>query len=143
MTPTPSQTIGPFFGFALPFEDDSVCAADGVRIEGQVLDGAGEVVPDALLEVTADDQFGRCRTDVEGAFHFVAREPGAGFISVAIFARGLLRQLNTRIYFPGREGEVPPEVDPARGHTLVAVREGAVLRFDVRLQGTDETVFFA
>ncbi|HEV2476788.1 MAG TPA: protocatechuate 3,4-dioxygenase subunit alpha [Candidatus Dormibacteraeota bacterium] len=142
MTPTPSQTVGPFFGFALPFEDGSVCAADGVRIEGQVLDGDGEAVPDAMLEVSADDQFGRCRTDEEGAFHFVAREPRAGFLSVAIFARGLLRHLNTRIYFPGREGEVPPEVDPARHHTLIARREGAVLRFDVRLQGTDETVFF-
>ena len=142
MTPTPSQTVGPFFGFALPFEDDYVCADDGVRIEGQVLDGAGEPVPDALLEVSGDDQFGRCRTDEEGAFHFVAREPSAGFLSVAIFARGLLRQLNTRIYFPGREGEVPPEVDPARSHTLVAWGEGDLLRFDVRMQGSDETVFF-
>ena len=142
MAPTPSQTVGPFFGFALPFEDDAVSAADGVRIEGQVLDGAGEAVPDALLEVSGDDQFGRCRTDEEGAFHFVVREPRLGFLSVAIFARGLLRQLNTRIYFPGREGEVPPEVDTARRHTLLALREGDVLRFDVRMQGSDETVFF-
>ena len=143
MTPTPSQTVGPFFGFALPFEDDYVCAADGVRIEGQVLDGAGEPVPDALLEVSAEDQFGRCRTDMEGAFHFVVREPRAGFLSVAIFARGLLRQLNTRIYFPGREDGMSPEVDRARRHTLVAWHEADVLRFDIRLQGSDETVFFA
>jgi len=142
VSPTPSQTVGPFFGFALPFEDDSICAADGVRIEGQVLDGAGEPVPDALLEVSAEDQFGRCRTDAEGAFHFVVREPRAGFLSVAVFARGLLRQLNTRIYFPGREGELPPEVDPARRQTLLALRERDLLRFDIRLQGGDETVFF-
>jgi protocatechuate 3,4-dioxygenase, alpha subunit len=142
VSPTPSQTVGPFFGFALPFEDDFICAADGVRIEGQVLDGAGEPVPDALLEVSADDQFGRCRTDAEGAFHFVVCEPRAGFLSVAVFARGLLRQLNTRIYFPGREGELPPEVDPARCHTLLASRERDLLRFDIRLQGGDETVFF-
>lgn len=142
MTPTPSQTVGPFFGFALPFEDDSISAAGGVRIEGQVLDGAGEAVPDALVEVSGDDQFGRCRTDPEGAFHFVAREPRGGFLSVAIFARGLLRQLNTRVYFPGHEGEVPPGVDRARLRTLIALREGEVLRFDIRLQGGDETVFF-
>jgi protocatechuate 3,4-dioxygenase, alpha subunit len=142
VTPTPSQTVGPFFGFALPFEGDSICAVDGVRVEGQVLDGAEEPVADALLEVSADDQFGRCRTDSEGAFHFVVREPRAGFLSVAIFARGLLRQLNTRIYFPGREGVLPPEVDPARRRTLVALREAEVLRFDIRLQGSDETVFF-
>jgi protocatechuate 3,4-dioxygenase, alpha subunit len=143
VTPTPSQTVGPFFGFALAFEDDYICVADGIRIEGQVLDGAGEPVPDALLEISAEDQFGRCRTDGEGAFHFLAREPRAGFVSLAIFARGLLRQLNTRIYFPGRADEVPPEVDRARRNTLVASREADVLRFDIRLQGRDETVFFA
>lgn len=143
MIPTPSQTVGPFFGFALPFEDDYVCSEDGFRIEGQVFDGAGEPVPDALLEVSGEDQFGRCRTDIEGAFHFVAREPGDGFLSVMVFARGLLRQLNTRMYFPGREAEMPPEVDPARRHTLVATRAAGVLRFDIRLQGSDETVFFA
>jgi protocatechuate 3,4-dioxygenase, alpha subunit len=142
VTPTPSQTVGPFFGFALPFEDDYLCSADGVRLEGQVLDGVGEPVADALLEVSDDEQFGRCRTDAEGAFHFVVREPRAGFLSVAIFARGLLRQLNTRIYFPGREDEMPAEVDPSRRHTLVALREAELLRFDIRLQGSDETVFF-
>lgn len=143
MGPTPSQTVGPFFGFALPFEEDYLCAADGIRIEGQVLDGAGEPVADGLLEVSADDQFGRCRTDAEGAFHFVAREPRSGFLSVAVFARGLLRHLNTRIYLPGHEGEVPLDIDPARRHTLVASGEGGLLRFDIRLQGSDETVFFA
>ena len=142
MIPTPSQTAGPFFGFALPFEGDSVCGMDGVRIEGRVLDSAGEPVTDALLEVSDEDQFGRCRSDAEGAFQFVVREPRTGFLSVTVFARGLLRQLNTRIYFPGREGEVPPEVEPERRRTLVATREGGLLRFDVRLQGTGETVFF-
>jgi protocatechuate 3,4-dioxygenase alpha subunit len=142
MLPTPSQTVGPFFGFALPFEDDAVCAPDGVRIEGQVFDGAGEPVADALLEISAGEQFGRCRTDPEGVFHFVAREPESGFFSLAVFARGLLRHLNTRIYLPGREKEVPAAVERSRRHTLVAKSDGEVLRFDVRLQGNDETVFF-
>ena len=142
MIPTPSQTVGPFFGFALRFEGDSSCVADGVRVEGQVLDGAGEPVPDALLEVSDDEQFGRCRTDPEGAFHFVVREPGAGFLSLTIFARGLLRQLSTRVYFPGHEDSVPPEVEAGRRHTLIAARDGNVIRFDVRLQGDGETVFF-
>lgn len=143
MVPTPSQTVGPFFGFALPFEDDATCAPGGVRIEGQVLDGAGQPVTDALLELSAGEQFGRCRTDPEGAFHFVAREPEEGFFSLTIFARGLLRQLSTRIYLPGREEAMPAVVEGSRRHTLVAKREGEVLRFDVRLQGDDETVFFA
>ncbi|TMC80733.1 MAG: protocatechuate 3,4-dioxygenase subunit alpha [Chloroflexi bacterium] len=142
MIPTPSQTVGPFFGFALPFENDAMSEPDGIRIEGQVLDGASEPVPDALLEVSQEDQFGRCRTDEEGAFHFLVRKPAAGYFDVTLFARGLLRHLNTRIYFPGEADAVLSSIDPERRHTLVARRDGNVLRFEVRLQGTDETVFF-
>ena len=135
-SPTPSQTAGPFFGVGL----GPVDAGGSLRVEGQVLDGAGEPVRDALLEVSQGELFGRCRTDEEGAFHFLVVE--APFLNVTVFARGLLRHLNTRIYFPGHEDEVPAGVEPARRHTLVATREGDVLRFDVRLQGEDETVFF-
>lgn len=135
--PTPSQTVGPFFGVGLAPVD----AAGAIRLEGQVLDGAGEPVPDAVLEVSRNGQFGRCRTDDEGSFHFQVGE--TDFLNATVFARGLLRHLNTRIYFPGHEDEVPAEVDPLRRHTLVAHRDGDVLRFDVRLQGEDETVFFS
>jgi protocatechuate 3,4-dioxygenase alpha subunit len=141
-TCTPSQTVGPFFGFALPFDGDATCAEDGLRIEGQVLDGAGAPVPDALLELTDDAQFGRCRTDAEGAFHFLVAEPASGFLTLTVFARGLLRQLNTRVYLPHAEDDVLASVDAERRHTLVARRNGATLRFDVHLQGDDETVFF-
>jgi protocatechuate 3,4-dioxygenase alpha subunit len=143
MKPTPSQTVGPFFGFALPFPGDAIATPDAVRVEGQVLDGAGEPVADALLEASQEGQFARCRTDAEGAFHLVLREPEVGFVNVTVFARGLLRHLNTRIYFPGHEEAVPAEVAAARRRTLIARRDGEVLRFDVRLQGNDETVFFA
>jgi len=134
--PTPSQTVGPFFGFALPL----VPATDGLRVEGQVLDGAGEPVADALLEVLRDEHFARCRTDEEGAFHFLA--PDVPFVNVTVFARGLLRHLNTRMYLPGESNEVLERVEPDRRHTLVAVEKGGVLRFDIRLQGQEETVFF-
>ena len=93
--PTPSQTVGPFFGFALPLVD----GPEGVRVEGQVLDGAGEPVSDALLEVWREEHFARCRTDEEGAFHFTA--PDEPFVNVTVFARGLLRHLSTRMYRPG------------------------------------------
>ena len=134
--PTPSQTVGPFFGFALPLVD----GAGAVRVEGQVHDGAGEPVADALLEVFRDGHFARCRTDEEGAFHFVV--PEAPFVNITVFARGLLRQLNTRMYLPGQSDEALKRVDPSRRHTLVAAHDGEVLRFDIRLQGADETVFF-
>jgi protocatechuate 3,4-dioxygenase, alpha subunit len=135
--PTPSQTVGPFFGVGLwPVE-----ARGGLRLEGQVLDGAGAPVPDALIEISRGETFGRCRTDEEGGFHFTVGE--TDFLNVTVFARGLLRHLNTRMYAPGESDEVLALVEPARRHTLVARPEGEVLRWDIRLQGPDETVFFA
>jgi protocatechuate 3,4-dioxygenase alpha subunit len=151
--PTPSQTVGPFFGFALPFAEDAqavVPASTGViHIEGRVLDGRGAAVSDALLEAWSEDQFARCRTDPEGAYAFWLRAPIAPHIELTVFARGLLRHLMTRIYLPGAEAAraadpVFRKVPVARRQTLIAHREpGGTLRFDVRLQGPGETVFFA
>ncbi|MBJ7601956.1 MAG: protocatechuate 3,4-dioxygenase subunit alpha [Candidatus Dormibacteraeota bacterium] len=159
--PTPSQTVGPFFGFALPFAGGSDAIPSGqreLRIEGQVLDGAGAPIPDALLELWQGEQFARCATDVEGAFHFTASKPApmpgpdgtvqAPHFSLTVFARGLLRQLQTRIYFPDETAAnsadwVLARVEPERRPTLVARAEPGALRFDVRLQGEGETVFFA
>ena len=162
LVPTPSQTVGPFFGFALPFAGDSEAVnpsvPGAVRVEGQVLDGAGEIVPDALIEVWHGDQFARCRTDAEGAFHVTVRKPAAvrsangrvdaPHLTVTVFARGLLRQLVTRVYFPDEEeanrtDPVLELVEPEHRHTLIARRDGGVLAFDIRLQGENETVFFA
>ena len=152
--PTPSQTVGPFFGYALPFADGHAAASsrEALRIEGQLLDGAGEPVPDGLVEIWRGQQFARCRTDTEGAFHFTVVKPPAGVeaphLDVTIFARGLLRHLATRMYFPDEETANASDrilnlVDPARRDTLIAHSEGQVLRFDIRLQGESETVFFA
>jgi protocatechuate 3,4-dioxygenase alpha subunit len=150
--PTPSQTVGPFFGFALPFADGADAArSDGVRIEGQLLDGAGQPVPDGLVEVWSGDQFARCRTDAEGAFHFAVDKPraaqGAPHLNVTVFSRGLLRHLATRMYFPDEDAAnasdpVLSRVESERRGTLIAEKAGAVLHFDVRLQGDRETVFF-
>jgi protocatechuate 3,4-dioxygenase alpha subunit len=155
--PTPSQTVGPFFGYALPFNDghDAASGQEAIRIEGQLLDGAGEPVPDGLVELWGGQQFARCRTDSEGVFHFTVTKPRPGLtpgdeaphLEVTIFARGLLRHLATRIYFPDEVAanagdRVLNLIDPARRQTLIAHSEGAVLRFDIRLQGESETVFF-
>jgi len=156
--PTPSQTVGPFFSFALPFAGDAEAVEPGapgaVRIEGQLIDGAGDPVPDGLLEAWEGDQFARCGTDPEGTFHFVVRKPAPGpdghapHLTVVVFARGLLRHLTTRVYFPDEEAANAGDpalqaVEPERRHTLIAHDDGGVLRFDVRLQGEEETVFFA
>lgn len=137
MTPTPSQTVGPFFGVALTRVD----GGGDVRVEGRLLDGAGEPVSDGLLEVAAGDLLARCRTDEEGAFSFTTVRTSP-FVSITVFARGLLRHLNTRMYFPGEDDEALEAVPAERRHTLVARQEGEVLWFDIRLQGPEETVFF-
>ncbi|HEX9096628.1 MAG TPA: protocatechuate 3,4-dioxygenase subunit alpha [Candidatus Dormibacteraeota bacterium] len=158
---TPSQTVGPFFGVGLPFEgSENVVPAErdaAIRIQGQVIDGKGDPVPDALLEIWEPSVgFGRCRTDAEGAFHVVAAKPKAGgpggapeapHLNVTVFARGLLRHLVTRIYFPDEatanaDDPVLKLVEPERRPTLIAKECGNVLHFDIRLQGTSETVFF-
>ena len=159
--PTPSQTVGPFFGFALPFDGDADAvppAAGAIRIEGQVLDGAGQPVSDALVEVWQGDLFARSRTDGEGAFHFTVRKPPAlplhggrtraPHLNVTVFGRGLLRHLATFVYFPdeaeaNRRDPVLQLLEPQRRETLVARRDGQVLHFDIHLQGNAETAFFA
>jgi len=72
----------------------------------------------------------------------------APFVNVMVFARGLLRHLPTRMYFPAEEDanasdRVLNRVDAARRQTLIARSDGDVLRFDIHLQGESETVFFA
>jgi protocatechuate 3,4-dioxygenase, alpha subunit len=105
--------------------------------------------------------FGRVSTDGDGGFRFTTIRPGpvpgrgnalqAPHIAVALFARGLLKPLYTRIYFagdPANEADpVLQSIDaPARRQTLIAAREDVTdapaWRFDIVLQGGNETVFF-
>ena len=101
--------------------------------------------------------FGRCETDAEGGYRFVTVKPGpvpapgggmqAPHIEVSVLARGLLKRLATRIYFPDEQGanEADPvlsSLEPDRRRTLLASPDGGALRFDIRLQGDGETAFF-
>ena len=145
---TPSQTVGPFFAIGLCREAQNEVVHGGTaRIRGQVLDGGGDAVPDAVVELwqRGDDgtQWGRCGTDADGWFEFVTERPPDGVADVMVFARGLLRHLATRCYFPGASDDVLEELDADDRETLVAREEGGVLRFDIRLQGDRQTVFFA
>ena len=160
---TGGQTVGPFFGYGLPYPkgDELVSphSHGAVHLSGVVFDGAGEPVPDALIEIWQPDGvtftgFGRAATDAEGRYRFWTVEPGipqgsasAPFLAVAVFARGLLDRLHTRIYLP--ENEEALEHDPllaalesSERETLIARRssDGALVH-DIRLQGARETVF--
>lgn len=187
---TPSQTVGPYFAYGLSPEQyrydfksafTPVVALDraegeAIRLVGQVLDGAGQPINDALIEIvqadaagryvqSADDiertgfaGTGRCGTgtDAEHRFIFETIKPGvaapgeAPRIDVIVTMRGLLNHLFTRIYFDDEAAAnaldpVLQQVPAERRHTLIARREvngGRVsYRFDIRMQGDDETVF--
>jgi protocatechuate 3,4-dioxygenase alpha subunit len=177
---TPSQTVGPFFSHALVWPDGPYVVPEGTAgafwLGGLVLDGAGEPVPDAMVESWQADPdgrfahpddprgagpafrgFGRCPTDPAGRWAILTVRPGpvpdqrgqpqAPHLDLSVFARGLLDRLVTRVYLPDEASAnaadpILSTVDDVRRATLVAVPDGAGLRFDIRLQGAGETVFF-
>jgi len=175
---TPGQTVGPFFGLALTYRGDRDLVADAhpraVRLHGTVYDGAGDWVPDALVELWQPDHagqiprvagslrrdpmvftgWGRSATDAAGRYGFTTVAPGSAaagrppFFAIAVFARGLLNRLFTRAYLPCGDLNADPllgAVDAGRRDTMVCVAEsgGAAYRFDIHLQGQNETVFLS
>ncbi|QNK69462.1 protocatechuate 3,4-dioxygenase subunit alpha [Variovorax sp. PAMC26660] len=188
---TPSQTVGPYFAYGLtatqygydfnqPF--DAVVALDNatgqrIRLEGQVIDGDGHPIGDAMVEISQPDGEGRypqtpdearalgfrafgrvgTGTDAQNRFVFHTVKPGAQtpgeapHINVIVLMRGLLLHAFTRVYFSDEaeanaKDAVLDSVPADRRHTLIAQRSeqgGAITyRFDIRMQGADETAFF-
>lgn len=168
--PTPSQTAGPYFSIGLLRDGASELvprdSPDAIGVAGRVLDGDGEPVNDALIELWQADGDGRyrpdfgwarCGTDADGRFSFVIRKPGrvsdgegglqAPHVSVLVFARGLLKPVQTRMYFPDEPGNDEDRVltavpEPERASLVARAVDGG-LEFDVRLQGDEQTTFFA
>ncbi len=198
---TPSQTVGPYFAYGLTPKGrakwdpngtygwketigDNLVTPDAtgqhIHIEGRVLDGDGQPINDAMIEIwQADAQgryasprdtrarpnakfkgFGRSATDKDGAYGFDTIKPGAvpgpdgkaqaPHIVFCIYSRGMLRQIYTRLYF---SDEAANSADPIlnlvpadRRQTLIAhkeMRDGQPsYRFDIHVQGENETVFF-
>ena len=187
LTPTPSQTVGPFFHLGLdrPEWGDLTRGnptGERIAIEGRVLDGDGAPVPDAMIELWQanaagrynhpDDRqdekpldpdfrgFGRVATDVNGRFRVVTIKPGpvpgrgnalqAPHITLAVFARGMLIHLYTRIYFaddPRNAGDpLLSSIEDATVRATLLARPAEagnppVWHFDIVLQGDNETAF--
>ncbi|BBY00231.1 protocatechuate 3,4-dioxygenase subunit alpha [Mycobacterium seoulense] len=153
---TPGQTVGPFLDLGLPYPGDSALAGDddprAVRLHGTVYDGAGEGVPDGLVELWQPDGagrvprqagslrrdattftgWGRCATDAAGHYGFTTVAPGAAsagrppFFALTVFARGLLDRLFTRAYLPGGDTGADPllaSLDAERRATLLCVTQ--------------------
>ena len=113
----------------------------------------------SVSAVVACRRFGRCPTEPDGGYRIVTLRPAAlpygdgrteaPHLDVSVFARGLLDRVVTRIYFPDEEAANAADPvlsalpEPARRGTLIATADGAGrFRFDIRLQGEGETVFF-
>jgi protocatechuate 3,4-dioxygenase alpha subunit len=132
---TPSQTVGPYFSFGLCDRTRNELPGGSVRVSGRVLDGNGVPVGDALVEVWDPGAgFGRCGTNADGEYEFLL-PAGARSLELMVFARGLLKPVLTRLYLPGAAAQ-------AEDRTMVAREEEDGLRFDVHLQGEQETAFF-
>ena len=182
---TPSQTTGPYLEIGLiggPISSRLVDESDprAIHLSGVLLDGAGDPVPDGMIEIwqanaagryahPVDDReeipveqgfsgFGRSATNDAGRFEFVTVKPGrvpyidgrqqAPHLLVGVFARGLLKRLATRMYFPDEEAANAEDpvllgLEPEERATLVAREEDGALRFDIFLQGPGQTTFFA
>ena len=164
---TPSQTVGPFFAIGLPWAGGPYAVPEDTPgaawLRGRVIDGAGEPVPDAMVETwqaSGDGRrFARCSTEPDGSYAILFVKPGpvpgpdggaqAPHLAMSVFARGLLDRVVTRVYFDDEpaanaaDGVLALIADPERRDTLIAVSTDNGYRFDVRLQGERETVFLA
>lgn len=126
---TPGQTVGPFFAYGVEYPGMHEVAfphsPGAIVLGGTVLDGAGNPIPDAFVEIFGADAdgavprargafrrdghtftgFGRAFTNDEGRYEFWTRDPGARdgrapFFAAIVYARGLPNKLHTRIYLP-------------------------------------------
>jgi protocatechuate 3,4-dioxygenase, alpha subunit len=154
---TASQTVGPFFHAGLrpahgrpPMRDRG---RDRIRLVVRILDGDGEPLDDALVEFWESGgegepvECGRMPTGADGTCELDVARPGS-HLNLCIFARGLLHQLFTRVYFPPAASPSDPVLSlvPAERRDTLAARpdENTAGRwlFDLHLQGPQETVFF-
>jgi protocatechuate 3,4-dioxygenase, alpha subunit len=181
LIPSGSQTVGPFFSIGLQYMLDLEAAAPpvhgAIELRGKVIDANGTPVPDAMLEFWSAQHlaagvepgsnglpigFRRAATEADGSYSMTMSKPGpvpigdgrlqAPHFLVLVFARGLLRQLVTRVYF-ANDKDAASDADPIllqvpeeRRPTLIARADASstnTFHWDVVLQGQDETAFFA
>jgi protocatechuate 3,4-dioxygenase, alpha subunit len=161
---TPSQTIGPFFAYSLTAEQYSYdynsiingalisddTESERINITGNIYDGNGNTVSDAMIELWQADANGNYRvlpinkndgftgfgrlgtgTNEKHYFTFKTIKPGsvngqAPHINVTLFMRGSLHTLYTRIYFSDENNDhdtLLNAVDATRRQTLIAERK--------------------
>jgi protocatechuate 3,4-dioxygenase, alpha subunit len=176
---TPSQTVGPFFAYSLTAKqygynynsiitdtlvDESV-EGERILITGQIFDGQGNVIPDAIIELIqyfeTDNQEIKSKiarvgtgTSLDSSFTFTTIKPKAingqaPFIGVIIMMRGSLHHLHTRLYFSDENNQqdlLLNSIPVDRRNSLIANKlqknNQIFYEFNIRMQGENETIFF-
>jgi len=169
---TPSQTIGPYFAISLTPAQynydfrglvnnqmvDPTVEKDSFLIVGTVYDAENNPISDAMIELWQNDGerklFGRYGTGTEAENRFIFRtikpksvNGQAPYINVIVFMRGQLIHSYTRIYFSDEEAlnekdSILNEVPKERRKTIIAQKKEGFYEFNIRMQGSEETVFF-
>ena len=161
LVPTGEMTLGPFFPreFAQGANDLAAGAkGEVIEITGRVTQADGKALDNLVLEIwqaNSEGRFdspdffgwGRAATDANGVYRFRTIKPGtyegrAPHVNFLLLYSGLMRQLQTVMFFEQAKDPVLDAVPADRRHCLVAKREGTVYRFDIRLRGDGETPFF-
>jgi protocatechuate 3,4-dioxygenase alpha subunit len=165
LIPTGEMTLGPFFPreFGQGANDLTVC--EGKKAPGEVIEITGRVVQldgkpldNLIVEIwQADSQgrydspnffgWGRAATDANGIYSLKTIRPGAlagraPHINIVLLYSGLMRQLQTVMFFEESNDPVYTAVDKAVRSRLVAKKQGGKYVFDIRLRGEGETPFF-
>jgi len=162
LVPTGEMTLGPFFPreFAEGANDLAAGAKHGevIEITGRVTQLDGRALDNLVIEIWQADSegrfdnpaffgWGRAATDASGVYRFRTIKPGAHpgrapHVNFLLLYSGLMRQLQTAMFF---EAATDPVLDAVPSHLrqrLIAKKEGTVYRFDIRLRGEGETPFF-
>jgi protocatechuate 3,4-dioxygenase alpha subunit len=165
LVPTGEMTLGPFFPreFAQGAGDLTMLAGkratgEPIEITGRVTQLDGRPLDNVVLEIWQADSrgrydapdffgWGRTATDANGVYRFRTIRPGASegrlaHINFLLLYSGLMRHLQTAMFFEAGKDPVLDAVPAARRSLLVAKRDGNAYRFDIRLRGEGETPFF-
>ena len=156
LVPTGEMTLGPFF--PREFAAGANELGDEIEVMGKITQLDGKPLDNVVLEIWQADRegrydnpkfsgWGRAATDARGVYRFRTVKPGAPrgripHINFLILYSGLMRQLQTVMFFELAPDPVLDAVPEKRRPLLVAHRQGTVYRFDVRLRGKGETPFF-
>ena len=156
LVPTAEMTLGPFF--PREFAEGASELGSGIEITGCVTELDGKALDNLIVEIWQADAagrfdnpgfsgWGRAPTDANGIYRFRTIKPGAAkgrapHVNVLVLYSGLMRQLQTAMFFDASPDPVLDSIPAPRRKLLIAQRTGNGYRFDIRLRGADETPFF-